>query len=59
MSRDITIIEETIDGDSVKSVNVNINGIDISEYYSYPVGTEDVVILSDVDADLTEKGYTE
>lgn len=54
------IDDEDYDGnpESFKQVEVKINGALISERYSYPTTTADATIDSEVQADLTAKGYT-
>jgi len=59
----ITITQETIqdyDGvdENVKTVSVEIDGACIKETYSYDAGITDATIRSEIEADLTAKGYT-
>ena len=62
MSLEINIVTENFmtngDNESVKSVTVDIDGEQVKEYYSYPSTTEDSTIESEVETDLTNKGYT-
>jgi len=58
MALQITITPETIGSENIKSVECHINNQDIGEYYSYPSTTDDATINSEVEADLTAKGYT-
>lgn len=44
--------------ETVKEVCVAVDGTDIHEYYTYPDSTADATIQTEVEADLTAKGYT-
>lgn len=44
--------------ETVKEVTVDIDGKRIKEYYSYSNTVEDTTIESEVQDDLTAKGYT-
>ena len=57
MSLNIYITIEEYDEESWKNVTCSINGEDIIEYYSYPFSTDNGVIESEVEQDLTNKGY--
>ena len=59
----ITITPTTLNNpfggtEDVKLVTCEINGAKITEEYSYPQSTADATIESEVEADLTAKGYT-
>jgi len=58
MSLDITISSEIIDLETIKKVTCEINGEKLRESYSYPNTTENSTIESEVETDLTDKGYT-
>lgn len=49
---------ENGESESVKSVCAKINVVVIREYYTYPDSTSDSTIQSEVETDLTNKGYT-
>ena len=55
-----TIEDEDYDGNivSIKTVYVEINGKNIGEYYSYPTTTSNEDIETEVESDLTTKGYS-
>lgn len=44
--------------ETVKEIDIHINGKKIDRYYSYPVSTSDETIETEVQADLISKGYT-
>lgn len=54
------ITEQDYDGvnETIKEVNCDIDGVTLKEYYSYPTSTADTTINTEVEADLTAKGYT-
>ena len=54
------ITEPDYDGndETIKEVTVEIDNVRIKEFYSYPQTTENATIESEVEADLTAKGYS-
>lgn len=63
MTLNITITEVTnqdYDGidETVKEVTCEINGVKLKEYYCYENTVENATINSEVEADLTAKGYS-
>jgi len=58
MTLEIVIMEKTIGEDTVKVACTKIDGTCCGEAYTYPLETENSVIESEVEADLTAKGFT-
>lgn len=54
----ITVNVETDGEESWKEATCSIDGIKLNEEYSYDISTTDETIESEVEADLTTKGYT-
>jgi len=57
----ITLVDDTdYDGNAIqtKEVHALIDGVEIEVDYSYPSDTLDTTIETEVEADLTDRGYT-